>query len=325
MLKMKKHSILRTLMATTLACSLALVGNIYNSFAAEPDKAAEASSDGDYGIAPIAFTGGDTIKNTATITSENGKSVNIASKSADTLITKARLQITKELLSEDIRCGDEIEYLITVTNTGDAEARNVKVDDELNPATVTFVSATSDDAQGISYKKVDSAYSQTVTWTINEIKPDAAVELHIVVRVNEGLEPGTTVKNGAKISSENGHDTDINTDDNEPKPGSGDDSGSPEFEVGAPELSITKTVDKDSARSGDVLTYTITVANNGTGSARKFVVEDALSNLVTLNQDSFTSTDPSAKQSLEGSTIKWNVEELAKDSSVTFTFKATIK
>ena len=70
---------------------------------------------------------------------------------ADMTVVKANLTITKEawndvrgaLISADVLPGDFIEYKVTITNTGTADATNVHVDDLL-PSEVTYISAEGD-------------------------------------------------------------------------------------------------------------------------------------------------------------------------------------
>lgn len=304
---MRKTNLLKSLITGCMVFALAVTSNVTNTLADE------------YGIAPIAATGGDTISNTVKIVSENGEDVDIASTPAETLITKAVLSIKKECLTTDIRVGDEVEYKITVTNSGDAEARNVEVTDEINPAQVTFKSATQDSGKGISYTKTTAAYEEAIQWTITEIRPDTSVELRLVVKINDGVPTGTSIKNSAEITKENNkaQEPPISSDD--------DPSGSPEFTVVAPDLSVTKAVDKESARAGDTLKYTIVIKNNGTGTARNFSVEDAVSNLVTIKPDSFTTTDNQVTHKEVGNQITWTVPKLAPSGEITITFSVTIK
>ncbi len=307
--------LMKTFVTSFMVLALACASNLTNTFAADVG----GGSNGDYGIMPVAATGGATIQNTAKIVSENGEVTDISSGTAETLITKSVLSIKKELLSEDIRVGDEIEYKITISNTGDAEARNVKVEDELNPAQVEFISATNTPEKGISYEKNTQAYEETIKWTITNINPDESTELRLKVKVKKGVETGTVIKNSAEITEENGKP------EQPPISSDSDPDGSPEFTVVAPDLSVTKTVDKESARAGDTLKYTIVIKNDGTGTARNFSVEDAVSNLVDIQTGSFTTTDDTVTHSEVGNKITWSVPKLAPSGTITITFNVTIK
>lgn len=84
-----------------------------------------------------------------------------------------------------------------------------------------------------------------------------------------------------------------------------------------PVLSITKTVDKTTARSGDTLIYTITVTNNG-GDARNVKVEDVLP-----SQLNYISDNSSGKHS--NGVVTWTLDTLAEHSSKVITLTTTIK
>ena len=84
-----------------------------------------------------------------------------------------------------------------------------------------------------------------------------------------------------------------------------------------PVLSITKTVDKSTARSGDTLIYTITVTNNG-GDAKNVKVEDVLP-----SQLNYISDNSSGKHS--NGVVTWTLDTLAEHSSKVITLTTTIK
>ncbi len=84
-----------------------------------------------------------------------------------------------------------------------------------------------------------------------------------------------------------------------------------------PVLSITKTVDKSTARSGDTLIYTITVTNNG-GDAKNVKVEDVLP-----SQLNYISDNSSGKHT--NGVVTWTLDTLAEHSSKVITLTTTIK
>lgn len=92
--------------------------------------------------------------------------------------------------------GDEIEYIICFENRNIETVTNVTVVDTL-PKEVSFVKAKSDGAVGRYDPK-----THTYTWSFSSLEPDATPTCtEIVVRVNKGIAPATTITNTATISS----------------------------------------------------------------------------------------------------------------------------
>ncbi len=84
-----------------------------------------------------------------------------------------------------------------------------------------------------------------------------------------------------------------------------------------PNLSITKTVDKAKARSGDILTYTITVTNTSPdGYGEDVVITDDLPQGIT-----FVSADGG---SYDSGSVKWTIPEIVPNGSAVLTLKATL-
>ncbi len=84
-----------------------------------------------------------------------------------------------------------------------------------------------------------------------------------------------------------------------------------------PNLSITKTVDKPSARSGDILTYTITVTNTSPdGYGENVVITDNLPQGIT-----FVSADGGSYNS---GSVKWTIPEIVPNGSAVLTLKAKL-
>ena len=260
-----------------------------------------------------ADTGGATINNTATIVSENGKSESITSNTVSSKVTKPILKVKKTTDATDIRPGDQITYKYVVTNSGDAVAQKVKINDTIDTSFYTFVSATN--SGGITYNLV----GVNITWTINEIQPDSSAEFELVLKVKDDVSPGTgkeptTPSGGEESGGEQGK---VEPDPEQPP--------TPPVTVVSPKIEISKTVDKETARSGEVLTYTITVSNKGDGSGRNIKVRDIVdTNHVTINPSSLKSTENVKVVNSDG-TIDWTITSLAPSANEELTFTVTVK
>jgi len=84
------------------------------------------------------------------------------------------------------------------------------------------------------------------------------------------------------------------------------------------DLSLTKSVSDSSPDDGDVITFTLTVTNNGPGSATGIEVTDVLP--AGLNYNSYTST----QGTFSNTTGLWVVGSLASGASASLTISATV-
>jgi uncharacterized repeat protein (TIGR01451 family) len=141
--------------------------------------------------------------------------------------------------------GDELVYTIVVSNHGNRVAEGVWLNDEIPPYT-TYVSPS------LSCDLGDCGYaSGWITWT-GDLKPLDEATISFTVVVDEPLEDGTWITNTASIEAGNTRlvreaDTEI---------------------MSGPRLTnSTKEWESDGLGYGGVLTYTITLVNDGTENA----------------------------------------------------------
>ena len=198
------------------------------------------------------------ISNTATVDGNepDPAAANDAATAAATVTGSADLSLTKTASPDPVIAGKDLTYMLVVTNAGPAAAAGVILTDPL-PAGMTFVSA---DAGG-------TEASGTVTWAIGAVPSGGSVTLTLVVRPD----PSTTgiVMNAATVAATT---ADQDATDND---------ASAAVTVDAPtavtaDLSVTKTVDDDAPTAGDLVTYTITVTDEGPADATGVVVKDDL-------------------------------------------------
>jgi uncharacterized repeat protein (TIGR01451 family) len=193
------------------------------------------------------------------------------------LLGPADLSITKSADPDPVVAGELLTYTLVVTNSGPAEAQNVRVLDVL-PSGVEFVSAEAsqgDCNSGVSCELGDLALGATATITI-------------VVRVDS--DQLLALDNYARVAASN------------PDPDDGDNGAGPvvtQVETEAT-FSVAKVADPDPATPGETLSYQIVVENLGPSDAQDVEVYDnfpeALENVVASPSQGTCSVDQIADQ-----------------------------
>lgn len=147
--------------------------------------------------------------------------------------------------------GQMMTYTLTLTNNGSSDATGVQIYDML-PADVTYVSDTPD--QG-SYDPV------TGYWFVGSLASGNSLDLDITVTVDAVL--GTDIANTASINAAT-----------QPDAVSSNNSDTLVVTVSAPILTVVKVANPTAAPPGGVITYTITVTNEGNEPAQAVLLDD---------------------------------------------------
>ncbi|HNW86284.1 MAG TPA: SdrD B-like domain-containing protein [Candidatus Limiplasma sp.] len=235
---------------------------------------------------------GDTVTNTVAITEENGTTlVDPPTDEVVTPVLTAILSIEKSTTQTQARAGEDITYTITVTNSGQNTARAVMVT-EIFPTNATFKSATPS----------TGTYNPTThIWSVGDIAPATNATMTVVLTTDQTAQDGDTVTNVATITQENG------VPPNEPPT---DTIVTP---IANPDLAIVKTANRMQVHAGDDIQYTITVTNNGLGTAKAVMVSETLPTNAT-----FKSATP-AVGTYDATTNIWSVGDIAPGANATMT------
>ena len=201
--------------------------------------------------------------------------------------------------------GDTLTYTMGVADDGTADATGVTATDTL-PAGVTFVAA---DAPGAG-----TYDSSTGVWTIGTVPSDGSVTLTITATVNTGT-AATTQVNRFIITSTGIPVVVLDACADVPT-----ESCAATSIPGVPQLIQNKTVDQTSAAVGATLTYTMTLANTGTGDATSVVAQDSLP-----AGASFVSANTNGIGTFDATTGAWNIGSIAVGATATLTVTATIE
>jgi uncharacterized repeat protein (TIGR01451 family)/fimbrial isopeptide formation D2 family protein len=218
----------------------------------------------------------------------------------ETLIQSAPVfVITKrdtDVNSGQLAPGDVIRYTIIIRNTGNENARDAILRD-LIPSNTTYIpnsttlnGAAAADTGGTSPLVAGLAIN-TPGESSGWVYVGGTVTVEFSVTVNVGVAPGTNIVNQATLNSSgdgSGPRNPVLSDD----PDTSTPGDATRSVVGnVPMLYAVKTVADDNGgilNPNEIITYTITVYNNGTANATNVVFGDRVPNLTTYTPGSFT-------------------------------------
>lgn len=206
-------------------------------------------------------------------------------------VTGSILEITKKASQKAVKPGDGFHYTLTVKNTGNATAKDIKVTDVL-PEELEFISS-------LPYQETEN--QGQYEWSIKSIKAGCDVSIRVYVKVKESVAPGTEIFNTAKAGDIPSNEEKVTVMDSN--------------------LVITKSVDKTDPRPGDKVVYTLTITNTGNKMSGPSIVEDRLSDYL-----EFVRQESSWTSSLGwDNTYRWVLPHLNPDGEITITITAKVK
>ncbi len=201
-------------------------------------------------------------------TFDDDNSDNLASEDT-TVQAQADLALDKTALGTPI-AGTDISYRYTVENLGPSVSRDVTLRDVL-PAEMEFLEAFIDvegGTGGVSLPCTVTDGTNELTCPLGDIAPTngVAVVVTVNVHIRADVPDGALVTNSADVLLTDTPDPDLanNTAD------------APITVLARADVAITKASDKDIYKPSTLITYTITVVNNGPSDAQDVVVTDDL-------------------------------------------------
>jgi uncharacterized repeat protein (TIGR01451 family) len=189
----------------------------------------------------------------------------------------ANITIVKTVEEDIVAPGDTLHYRIYYNNTGDFNANHVWVNDTI-PDYTTFDEA---------YPNYDSVDGRTYKWHFTDVEPGNH-SIYFNLTVDLDVPDGEILRNVAALNYTDNYDNEL--------PGSEDETETP---VAAPVMTMSKEADVAFADPGDVIHYTISYANIGTGDAHDVTVEDTIPDFTTFDS-SYPDYD-----SVSGNTYTW--------------------
>ncbi len=208
------------------------------------------------------------IRNTAKVSAENSeeKSTNTVDIIAEPKVPDLQAIKTSSIIEgNSVKEGDIITYTITVRNIGDGIAKNVKITDTIPEGTFYY----NEDTKSVEKEKT------VVNSDIKEnLLPEETFTYTFKVQVGR-VSKNKIINNIAKVTSDNLPDISTNSIDINAV-------------ITIPNLKITKTsniTDGTIVKEGDLITYTITVENEGETPAYDVTIKDIVPEHTTLYEN----------------------------------------
>jgi len=177
------------------------------------------------------------------------------SSSTDINVRYIDLAIDKSVDNSTPQDGETIVFTIDVTNNGLIPADNVVIFDEL-PGQLSYTSSSA---------SLGSYSDTTNLWTVGTIAVGATETLTITCSVDIGNNDAPTFFNFASLQSADQED-----------PIDGNNTDSVLIGVAGTDISVSKSVDNSNPSTGDTITYTVVVINNGPNAATNLTISELL-------------------------------------------------
>ncbi|PLX95903.1 MAG: hypothetical protein C0621_03000 [Desulfuromonas sp.] len=219
-------------------------------------------------------TASQTLTNTATIQSASKIDPDSSNNSASVAVTVRYLDlaIDKQTSNYSPNDGDPITFTLTITNNGPIDATGVQVYDEL-PLHIYNTAGGADNNVAVTTSFSDPTDSYNLTswiWDVGDLASGASATLTIDATVHIPKGSSSTFFNMAMIQASDQAD-----------PFHDNDADSVLIGVQGTDIAVTKSVDKlaPAAPNGtiyDIVTYTVTVSNNGPNDATNLDILESL-------------------------------------------------
>jgi uncharacterized repeat protein (TIGR01451 family) len=245
----------------------------------------------------------DTDMGSSSITDPNPSNNSATANVAVAQANQADMAVSMSENPNPVLAGANITYTAVVTNNGPAIATTVTAVDTI-PANTTF----SSDTVPSGWTCVLNA--TTVSCSNPSMAANATSTFNFVFTVTPGTAPGTAITNSVTVGSAVSDPTSSNN------------TATSTDTVTSPtqaDLSINKSGAPEPVNQGDTLTYTLTVANNGSATAANVVVSDPLPSAVSYQSSSATQ----GTCSQASGTVTCNIGSMSNGQIVTVSIAVT--
>lgn len=216
----------------------------------------------------------------------------------------SNLSLIKQINDLNPLSGDTVTFTIKVHNDGPNIATNISVKDSI-PNGYSTISNISN--SGI-------LTGNKLNWDIDSLAIGGDVFLTYKAKVEKpGI--GISFKNIAQITKSDQFDPNSTPDNNI---NSEDDQSEITAIPEQANLSLTKQVDNQTPNPGDIVTFTVTIQNNGPDAATNILIQDVIPNGYT------NISNVSNSGTLVGNNLEWTISNLPNGSSQSLTYQAKV-
>jgi uncharacterized repeat protein (TIGR01451 family) len=211
----------------------------------------------------------------------------------------------KDINGKKISMGDDIFFTITLGNTGDMNAANVKLIDTIPDKFILYENSLQPTA--VFYKD-----SGEIVWDIAKINTGEVLNFSFKAKIGDNFDNLETFKNTLSLTYENESIKEIFVEDKV--------FGFPNFS------SSTNTVEHPAAGdiwAGDSLKYTVNVINSGLRAGENIEIVCPIPKGTTYIKNSAIPAD-SLEFDQEANTLKWKIKTIDVNETLEFTFEAGI-
>ncbi len=254
--------------ATGWTCTTPAIGGSGNISCTNPDVANGAMGTFTLVVTVSPVTpSGTQITDTDSVTS-GSSDPNLANNTA-TVVTlvaaanTANIVVTNSASPNPVQAGNNITYIVTVTNDGPSATTTITFNDAI-PTNTTFVSFAQ---TGTAWSCPSPGSGGKVTCTIAALASGATTTFTLVVNVASATASGTIISDTASTSTA--------TPDSNPSSNTST-ANVTVAGAGQYDLSVTKTGAPNPVTPGNNITYTLKFANNGPNSATNVVYSDTV-------------------------------------------------
>ena len=254
---------------------------------------------------------GDTIENTATVVSGtlDPEIADDADRASTPIAPAADLSLVKTGPSGTVLAGTDVEWTVTVTNSGPSDATDVVVTDVL-PDALDPASVAVEVTQGSAVCAVDGL---AVTCTRSSLADGDSITLVVSGTVRADF-TGASIDNTATVSSATV----------DPDPGDDSDSASSDSRPLAG-LEVSTSLDADRVSAGDTVGVVVTVTNRGPSTAADTVVRIPLpASLTVRGAPVLVGAPAGATVRIEDGVLVVDVGDLAPDAPFTIEFDVAV-